>query len=104
AASVVHRDLKPENIFLDRVGNEDHVRVLDFGIAKLAENTSFQTQPDILIGTPAYMAPEQASGDGADSRSDIYAIGILLFQMIAGRVPFTADTPVGILVKQIKET
>jgi serine/threonine protein kinase len=103
AAGVIHRDLKPENIFLDHVGKEDHVRVLDFGIAKLAEDESFHTQPDILIGTPSYMAPEQASGDGADARSDIYAIGILLFQMISGRVPFTADTPVGILVKQIKE-
>ncbi len=95
---VIHRDLKPANLFLtkDRRG-ELQVKVLDFGIAKLAQQGTELTGTGILIGTPNYMAPEQAMGEALDGRADIYAVGVILYEMLTGAVPFQADTPLAVL-------
>ncbi len=88
AAGVIHRDLKPENIFLvAREGRADFVKVLDFGIARSGQDSSRLTNPGIAMGTPEYMAPEQALGGLADRRSDIYSVGALLYEMVTGTPP-----------------
>ena len=88
AAGVVHRDLKPENVFLvSRDGKADFVKVLDFGIARSAGRSRRLTNPGIAMGTPEYMAPEQASGGVVDQRSDIYSVGALLYEMVTGSPP-----------------
>ncbi len=98
ASGIVHRDLKPDNLLIaDRVGQGDFVKVLDFGIAKVAEdgerkNTKL-TQQGMIIGTPPYMSPEQFSGEAIDARSDIYSLGVIAFEMLAGKLPFVANTP-----------
>ncbi len=86
----VHRDVKPANIF---VGPDDHVTLTDFGIAKAAFETQQLTRTGMLIGTPEYMSPEQAEGGRVDHRTDLYALGVVLYQMLAGRVPFRGTTP-----------
>ena len=86
----VHRDVKPANIF---VGPDDHVTLTDFGIAKAASETQQLTRTGMLIGTPEYMSPEQAEGGTVDHRTDLYALGVVLYQMLAGRVPFRGTTP-----------
>ena len=97
---IVHRDLKPGNILFDDDGNP---YISDFGIAKLAESGSSITGSGV-VGTPAYMSPEQAMGEESiDGRSDIYALGAILFQMLSGRFPYRADTPMGVVVKHITE-
>jgi serine/threonine protein kinase len=89
AAGVIHRDLKPENIFLvARDGRADFVKVLDFGIARSGQDSSRLTNPGIAMGTPEYMAPEQALGGLADRRSDIYSVGALLYEMVTGQPPY----------------
>ncbi|MDP1823587.1 MAG: serine/threonine-protein kinase [Archangium sp.] len=90
---VVHRDLKPDNIFLtSREGREDSVKVLDFGVAKLLQTGGdlrvADTQAGTMVGTPRYMAPEQAAGLEVDARTDIYALGTILYEMLAGKPPF----------------
>jgi serine/threonine protein kinase len=102
-ASIVHRDLKPANIFLDRIGNEDVVKVLDFGIAKILQGGGGLTRAGVVPGTPQYMSPEQATMQRVDHRADIYALGIILHQMVAGRAPFDGPTVLEILRKQIEE-
>jgi serine/threonine protein kinase len=96
AHGVVHRDLKPDNVFLgDRPGGEVFVKLLDFGIVKLGgeERASLvKTGTGIPIGTPYYMSPEQCRGVPVDSRTDVYALGVLLYEMITGRVPFLGDS------------
>src|SRR6266540_1753049 len=88
AAGVVHRDLKPENIFLvSRDGKADFVKVLDFGIARSAGPSRQLTNPGVAMGTPEYMAPEQAMGGPVDRRSDIYSVGALLYEMVTGSAP-----------------
>ncbi len=93
-ANVVHRDLKPDNVFLTSMpGVVDVVKLLDFGVAKLTGTPWDErlTQTGMVMGTPAYMAPEQARGESADARSDLYAVGCLLFEALTGRPPFVAN-------------
>lgn len=97
---IVHRDLKPGNILFD---HHENAFLSDFGIVKLAESTTTFTGSNI-IGTPAYMSPEQARGDAhLDGRSDVYALGAILFEMLSGQQPYQADTPMGMAVKHITE-
>ena len=99
-AGVVHRDLKPENVF---VLDDDEVRIVDFGAAKVI-GASQLTRPGIVFGTPYYMAPEQASGLALDGRADVYSLGVLLYELVTGRVPFEADTYMGVLTKHLYES
>ena len=96
---VIHRDLKPGNIMIDKEGN---ARILDFGIARSLESRGM-TKSGHLIGTPEYMAPEQAQDIGVDQRSDIYSLGVILYEMVTGKVPFTGETPISITMKHIEE-
>ncbi len=95
---VVHRDVKPANLFLttDRAGKL-LIKILDFGIAKLAAEQAALTSTGVVIGTPNYMSPEQAVGDPVDARADIYAVGVILYELVAGRVPFQGETPLAVL-------
>jgi serine/threonine protein kinase/tetratricopeptide (TPR) repeat protein len=96
---VIHRDLKPSNIIIDRDGN---ARILDFGIARSAEGKGI-TGAGVMIGTPEYMSPEQVEGKETDQRSDIYSLGVILYEMVTGRVPFEGDTPFTVGVKHKSE-
>ncbi len=116
---VIHRDLKPENLMILRAKNDEDqdayvVKVCDFGIAKLTENDDDPnasrdrdgqrlTTQGLVVGTPEYMSPEQARGEKLDTRSDIYAMGIILYQLLTGRTPFTADTALAVVLKHITE-
>ncbi|HEY8378849.1 MAG TPA: serine/threonine-protein kinase, partial [Nannocystis sp.] len=105
ASKVIHRDLKSENIFLCTGPDGGvQVKILDFGIARLRDKKTRLTASGALIGTPAYMAPEQAQGNEADERSDLYAFGTILFEMLAGRVPFRLPTVAMVLSAQIFDT
>jgi serine/threonine protein kinase/Tfp pilus assembly protein PilF len=97
---VIHRDLKPQNIMLDSKGN---AYVMDFGIARSLESEEV-TKPGMVIGTPHFMSPEQAEGKEADVRSDIYALGCILYEMTTGKPPFKADTSVAMIHKHMTET
>jgi len=92
---IVHRDLKPQNIMIDKEGN---AKIMDFGIARSVEVPGV-TQTGIIIGTPDYISPEQAEGVEADQRSDIYALGIILYEMMTGRVPFKGYTALSVAIK-----
>jgi serine/threonine protein kinase len=98
---IVHRDLKPANALIDSQGN---VFLTDFGIAKLLESASPRlTQTDAIMGTPAYISPEQAQSQPVNQRSDIYSLGIILYEMVTGSVPFVAETPLAVLFKHISD-
>ena len=97
---VVHRDLKPQNIMIDRDGN---ARIMDFGIARSLKAKGI-TVEGTIIGTPEYMSPEQVEGKDADQRSDIYSVGVIIYEMVTGRVPFEGDTPLSIAVKHKTES
>ena len=93
AAGIVHRDLKPANVFLSGV----RCTILDFGVAKLLDGTGSVTRTGAMVGTPAYMAPEQVHADTIDGRADLYALGVILYEMIVGARPFTGPTPFAIV-------
>ncbi len=97
---IIHRDVKPANMLLRKDG---HLLLSDFGIAKILEGATNLTRVGTGIGTPQYMSPEQGTGQGVDRRSDIYSLGIVFFHCLTGRVPFTADSPLSITLKQIHE-
>ncbi len=99
-AGIVHRDLKPDNIQIDPLAG-DYVKVLDFGLARVA-GTSRLTKEGVVFGTPQYMSPEQAAGELVDHRSDIYGLGVMMYEMLTGRVPFEADTYMGVLTKHLR--
>ncbi len=107
ARGIVHRDLKPENIFLQMEDGREVVKVLDFGIARVQELSFTEdgelTRSGTVIGTPHYISPEQASGQAVDARSDIYSLGILLYQMVTGQVPFDGPSTLIVLLKQLNE-
>lgn len=96
---IVHRDIKPSNILLDEEGN---ALLADFGVAHIRD-ASYSLTGSALIGTPSYISPEQARGDPVDARSDQYSLGVLLYRLAAGEVPFAGETPIGVLFKHINE-
>jgi len=96
---VVHRDLKPQNIMVDEEGN---ARIMDFGIARSVKDRGI-TGAGVMVGTPEYMSPEQAEVKEVDQRSDIYSLGVILYEMVTGRVPFEGETPLGIAMKHKNE-
>jgi serine/threonine-protein kinase len=104
---VVHHDLKPTNVFLQALPDQaDHVRLLDFGLAKFVEGSSARaparpTRPGVMIGTPAYMSPEQVKGAPTDETTDVYAAGVVLFELLAGRRPFLAESSEGYLAAHL---
>ncbi len=107
-AGIVHRDLKPENVMLvDGASGPDFVKVLDFGIAKIhmpeQEAQTALTRMGTIFGTPEYMSPEQALGQNADSRTDLYSLGIILYEMLTGRTPFADKELVAVLTRQMTE-
>ncbi|MBX7219800.1 MAG: serine/threonine protein kinase [Blastocatellia bacterium] len=102
---IVHRDLKPDNVMVEITDGEEIAKVLDFGIAKLKDlktGNSMQSEAGSLIGTPQYMSPEQCDGSSLDFRSDIYSLGVMVFEMLAGRVPF-AGKPAAVMVQHVSK-
>ena len=97
---IVHRDLKPGNIMIDKDGN---AKIMDFGIARVRQEKGI-TGEGAVIGTPEYMSPEQVEGKEADQRSDMYALGVILYEMVTGRVPFEGGTPFSVALRQKSET
>jgi CheY-like chemotaxis protein len=100
AEGVIHRDIKSQNLLLDDAGV---LKVMDFGIARLVEGSSGLTEAGMMIGTPAYMAPEQVMGEGIDARADLYSVGVVLYECLTGRVPFSASTMVSLVARLLSE-
>ncbi|MEP6862252.1 MAG: protein kinase [Deltaproteobacteria bacterium] len=95
---IIHRDIKPDNVFLlNMAGSPDFVKLLDFSVAKLLEGDRMKTQAGVVFGTPQYMSPEQGRGLPLDARSDLYALGVLAFEMLTGNVPFNDDNPMTVI-------
>lgn len=107
AAGVIHRDLKPHNIFLEATQDGPFVKVLDFGLAKLQratdEGVGSLTKSGTLVGSPPYMSPEQCEDLPLDAQSDIYSLGCVFYEMVAGRPPFVGSSPIDTLVKHMNE-
>ncbi|MCA9621194.1 MAG: serine/threonine protein kinase [Myxococcales bacterium] len=104
-AGIVHRDLKPDNVVLVRdEGDPNFVKLVDFGIAKMMQSKATDlTETGVILGTPYYMSPEQARGEQLDHRSDIYALGVMMYRAFTGRLPFVADTAMGVLTRHLTE-
>jgi serine/threonine-protein kinase len=106
AQGLVHRDIKPANIHLGRVGcQDDFVKVLDFGLVKTAEGETAQslaTIEGVIMGTPAYMAPEMALGDHVDGRADLYALGCVAYYLLTGEQVFTGDTAIKVITQHVQ--
>lgn len=100
AAGVIHRDIKPQNIV---VGPDGVLKVMDFGIARLAKRTEGVTQAGMIVGTPEYMAPEQFLGDDVDARADLYAAGVVLYECLTGVLPHTAETPIVLITRVLEQ-
>ena len=104
---IVHRDLKTANVFLVKADDgSDLVKVVDFGIAKILTSETGQsdiTKTGITVGSPAYMSPEQAINKGVDARSDLYSLGVMLYECVLGRAPFTGETPLEVILKHLHE-
>ncbi len=105
---IIHRDLKPDNIIIvppSCEGETETAKVVDFGIAKLRDLAATQalTEAGLVIGTPFYMSPEQCRGEALDARSDVYSLGVMFYEMIAGMRPFNAPTPTGVIAKQLTQ-
>src|SRR5262249_42864217 len=103
-AGVIHRDLKPDNIVIEPGDfGQEMIKVVDFGIAKLRETAGRQslslTGPGLVMGTPHYMSPEQCKGEDLDPRSDVYSLGVMLYEMLPGHVPFDAPTPSAVIIQ-----
>jgi serine/threonine protein kinase len=97
---VIHRDVKPANLLLDEAGV---LKVMDFGVACLADRTESLTHPGAIVGTPTYMAPEQLLGGNVDARSDLYSVGVVLYECLTGKPPFDADDSTPLIVRLIEE-
>ncbi|HYD42075.1 MAG TPA: serine/threonine-protein kinase, partial [Anaeromyxobacter sp.] len=102
---IIHRDLKPANVMVDPRDGTDRVKVLDFGIATVADGDveSRLTRQGTVFGTPAYMSPEQIRGEPLDPRSDLYSVGVILHEVLAGRLPFEAETPLGLASRHLHD-
>lgn len=103
---VIHRDMKPGNVMLVDRDGEDYVKVLDFGLVKEVDRKEHEedlTQAGVFMGSPKYMAPEQIQGEQVDARTDIYAVGVMMYEMLCGRVPFQRDNPMQILMDHVRE-
>jgi serine/threonine protein kinase len=96
--AILHRDVKPTNILIER---EQRVLLTDFGLAKMVGSEAHITTTGVGIGTPAYMSPEQGQGEAVDARTDVYALGVVLYEMITGRVPYRAETPMAVIIKHV---
>jgi serine/threonine-protein kinase len=100
---IIHRDIKPDNVFLlNMAGSPDFVKLLDFSVAKLLEGDRMKTQAGVVFGTPQYMSPEQGRGLPLDARSDLYALGILAFEMLTGMVPFHDENPMTVIQMHLR--
>jgi CheY-like chemotaxis protein/tRNA A-37 threonylcarbamoyl transferase component Bud32 len=97
---VIHRDIKPQNLLVDEAGV---LKVMDFGVARLAERSTANTEAGLVLGTPAYMPPEQLLGEPVDARSDLYAAGVVLYECLTGKLPFEAGSVISLVAKLLKE-
>jgi len=98
---IIHRDIKPQNVLIDHKGE---VKLMDFGIARMAEAKEGMTQAGLIVGTPHYMSPEQVQGQQLDARSDVYSMGVMLYEILGGVKPFTSSSLTGVLTAHITET
>jgi serine/threonine protein kinase len=97
---IIHRDIKPQNVLIDHKGE---VKLMDFGIARMAEATDGMTQAGLIVGTPHYMSPEQVQGKPLDPRSDVYSMGVMIYEMLVGEKPFVSSSLTGVLTAHITE-